>query len=141
MHYFFFSNRCFPGLFKEKKVKRAKRAEVKTTPVTFFLLDKPIEKSPKHSEELTLLQAGLGKKTVQLPEDANHKEVLLWALSSKLCCAYLIHCTIKTRVVEWSSYNRKVGGLIPAFPTEHTVLSLGKKERATYLTGLGTGTD
>lgn len=68
-------SRCFPGLFKEKKVKRAKRAGVKTTPVTFFLLDKPIEKSPKHSEALTLLQAGLGKKTVQLPEDANHKEI------------------------------------------------------------------
>ncbi|XP_047219684.1 uncharacterized protein LOC124867327 [Girardinichthys multiradiatus] len=68
--------RCFPGLFKDKKGKAVKRAGIKRTPVAFFLLHKPTEKTPKHSEELTLLQAGLGKKTVQIPEDANHKEIL-----------------------------------------------------------------
>lgn len=41
----------------------------------FFLLDTSSEKTPKSSDELRLLQAGLGRRTVNIPDDASHKEI------------------------------------------------------------------
>lgn len=73
--------RCFPGLFKDKQKCRPpsrlskKRSGTKTTPIQFFLLDSPTERTPKPSDELMLLQAGLGRRTVNVPEDACHNEV------------------------------------------------------------------
>ncbi|KAI2646607.1 G2/M phase-specific E3 ubiquitin-protein ligase [Labeo rohita] len=73
--------RCFPGLFKDKQKCRPpsrlskKRSGTKTTPIQFFLLDSPTERTPKPSDELMLLQAGLGRRTVNVPEDACHNEI------------------------------------------------------------------
>ncbi|KAM9751536.1 uncharacterized protein ACNS7B_008724 [Menidia menidia] len=73
--------RCFPGLFKDKQNCRPpsrlskKRSGTKTTPIPFFLLDSPTERTPKPSDELMLLQAGLGRRTVNVPEDAGHNEI------------------------------------------------------------------
>uniref|UniRef100_A0AAV2LNF4 HECT domain-containing protein n=1 Tax=Knipowitschia caucasica TaxID=637954 RepID=A0AAV2LNF4_KNICA len=87
--------RCFPGLFKGKK-RVAKRVGVKRTPVPFLLLSKSAQKTPPLAEEMTLLQAGMGKKTVPIPEDATHKEIseiLMEAFPSmeKLEGGWLIH--------------------------------------------------
>ncbi|XP_039681989.1 uncharacterized protein LOC120575337 [Perca fluviatilis] len=73
--------RCFPGLFKDKQKCRPpsrlskKRSGTKTTPIQFFLLDSPTERTPKPSDELMLLQAGLGRRTVNVPEDACHNDI------------------------------------------------------------------
>ena len=47
-----------------------------TQEVQFFLLSRSSEKTPKPSEELALLHAGLGRRTVNVPEGASHNEVL-----------------------------------------------------------------
>ncbi len=57
-------------LLKKKKKKRPARS----TPIQFFLLNKSVERTPKASE-LILIQAGLGWRTVAIPEDADHSEV------------------------------------------------------------------
>ncbi|MEQ2301149.1 hypothetical protein AMECASPLE_032962 [Ameca splendens] len=73
--------RSFPGLFKERTSSRPplrwtkKRPSSKIIPVQFFLLQRASEKTPKLTEELVLLQAGLGRRTVNITEDAGHKEV------------------------------------------------------------------
>uniref|UniRef100_A0A671V683 HECT domain-containing protein n=1 Tax=Sparus aurata TaxID=8175 RepID=A0A671V683_SPAAU len=45
----------------------------------------------KPSEELTLLQAGLGRRTVNIPEDANHKEVRDYPKMTDLEGAWMLH--------------------------------------------------
>ncbi|XP_041838349.1 uncharacterized protein LOC121638002 isoform X2 [Melanotaenia boesemani] len=73
--------RSFPGLFNKRTNLRPhlrstkKRPSSKMTPVQFCLLQTALEKTPKLTEELMLLQAGLGRRTVNIPEDAGHKEV------------------------------------------------------------------
>ena len=42
----------------------------------FFLCPRPTERSPKPAEEIKLLQAGLGRTTVHIAEDAGHDEVI-----------------------------------------------------------------
>ncbi|KAL6459467.1 hypothetical protein MHYP_G00329390 [Metynnis hypsauchen] len=68
--------RAFPGLFKRKatNVKPRKRA-VKSRHIQFFLLDKVTERTPKTGEEMVLLQAGMGQRTIDIPEDADHAEI------------------------------------------------------------------
>lgn len=80
--------RAFPGLFA-KKLSGKKRPHstladlkrrinpVKCFPVQFYLVNKYMEKTPKTSEELTLLQAGMGRRTVSVNEDADHSWVNL----------------------------------------------------------------
>lgn len=89
--------RCFPGLFKDKQKCRPpsrlskKRSGTKTTPIQFFLMDSPTERTPKPSDELMLLQAGLGRRTVNVPEDACHNEVCgmtLNELRTEICTKY-----------------------------------------------------
>ncbi|XP_024113643.1 G2/M phase-specific E3 ubiquitin-protein ligase [Oryzias melastigma] len=75
--------RSFPALFNKKKGKGIKRPGAKTTSITFILLNKPMEKTPNVSEEMTLLQGGLGKKLIPIPHDANHMEI-----SDILCESY-----------------------------------------------------
>ena len=74
-----FSFRCFPGLFEDRRHARPSGSQLPKkrpgTKIQFFLLQSPSDKMRKSSEELTLLQAGLGRRTVNIPEDANHKEV------------------------------------------------------------------
>ncbi|XP_049424248.1 uncharacterized protein LOC125883757 isoform X2 [Epinephelus fuscoguttatus] len=77
--------RCFPGIFRQNSRSLSKkRTGTKLTPVQFFLLHSSTEKTPKPSEELKLLQAGLGKRTANVPEDAGHKEI-----TDILCETYL----------------------------------------------------
>ncbi|KAK9953766.1 hypothetical protein ABG768_015893 [Culter alburnus] len=70
--------RAFPGLFKARKsfIPTPKKRPARSMPIQFFLLNKSVERTPKASEELILLQAGLGRRTVAIPEDADHSEVL-----------------------------------------------------------------
>ena len=41
----------------------------------FFLLSRAVERTPSPTEELQLLQAGLGKRTITIAEDADYEEV------------------------------------------------------------------
>ncbi|KAL6458603.1 hypothetical protein MHYP_G00320750 [Metynnis hypsauchen] len=70
------SKRAFPGLFKRKatNVKPRKRA-AKSRHIQFFLLDKVTERTPKTGEEMVLLQAGMGRRSIDIPEDADHAEI------------------------------------------------------------------
>ncbi|CAM4571053.1 unnamed protein product [Leuciscus chuanchicus] len=67
--------RAFPGLFKSKVAgKLARKRGRKSTPVQFFLLDKNRDRTPKANEDAILLQAGLGRRTISVPEEADHSE-------------------------------------------------------------------
>ncbi|XP_035986774.1 uncharacterized protein LOC105924050 isoform X1 [Fundulus heteroclitus] len=97
--------RSFPGLFKEKQSSRAllskKRFAPKRTAVSFFLLKTACERTPKPSEEMTLLQAGLGRRTVDIAADASHKEI-----TDILCVAYPKMATLEGA---WMLY-KAIGG-------------------------------
>lgn len=72
--------RSFPGLFRKKCGKRKFPAPFKTfSPkginIQFCLLHKPMTKTPQGSQELSLLMAGLGKRTISVPENSKHSEV------------------------------------------------------------------
>ncbi|XP_049335358.1 uncharacterized protein LOC111196174 isoform X3 [Astyanax mexicanus] len=73
--------RSFPGLFK-KNCSRPRKRAVKSKHVQFFLLDKVTDRTPKTGEEMVLLQAGLGHRTVDIPEDADHSEISALLLES-----------------------------------------------------------
>lgn len=76
LHQTAFSLRAFPGLFKARKgFPTPKKRPARSTPIQFFLLNKSVERTPKASDELILLQAGLGRRTVAIPEDADHSVV------------------------------------------------------------------
>ncbi|XP_041862483.1 uncharacterized protein LOC121653198 [Melanotaenia boesemani] len=70
---------AFPGLFKSGKgytpYPKRRTASVRSTSIQFFLLDKCAERTPKSSDEMTLLQAGLGRRTVSIPEHADHSQI------------------------------------------------------------------
>ncbi|KAK1889220.1 Mis18-binding protein 1 [Dissostichus eleginoides] len=94
--------RSFPGLFRSNKNVRSfpksakKRTGPKTVRVPFFFLASSSEKTPKPSEELILLQAGLGRRSAHVPEDADHKEITnilceVYPKMAELEGAWLIH--------------------------------------------------
>ncbi|KAJ4922569.1 hypothetical protein JOQ06_016573 [Pogonophryne albipinna] len=73
-----------------------KRTGPKTVRVPFFFLASSSEKTPKPSEELILLQAGLGRRSAHVPEDADHKEITnilceVYPKMAELEGAWLIH--------------------------------------------------
>ncbi|KAJ4945459.1 hypothetical protein JOQ06_023144, partial [Pogonophryne albipinna] len=73
-----------------------KRTGPKTVRVPFFFLASSSEKTPKPSEELILLQAGLGRRSARVPEDADHKEITnilceVYPKMAELEGAWLIH--------------------------------------------------
>ncbi|XP_067298485.1 uncharacterized protein [Pseudorasbora parva] len=70
--------RSFPGLFLKKQGKRRfpETKSIRTVSIQFFLLPEHTDRTPKGSEELRLLQAGLGRRVVSLPENATHKEIV-----------------------------------------------------------------
>lgn len=70
------SFRCFSGLFQLGLDHNC----VEKDQAQFFLMQSPSDKTHKPSEELSLLQAVLGRRTVNISEDSNHKEVweLIW---------------------------------------------------------------
>nr|XP_023665261.1 uncharacterized protein LOC111842646 isoform X3 [Paramormyrops kingsleyae] len=68
-------SRAFPGLFKKKNYIKPRKRPMKSKLIHFFLLDKMTERTPKTGEEMVLLQAGLGRRTIEIPEDADHSEI------------------------------------------------------------------
>ncbi|XP_025767068.1 uncharacterized protein LOC100690338 isoform X2 [Oreochromis niloticus] len=100
------SIRSFPGHFKSNLSRGKKRcltstkqlvkAGSKTTGLSFYLLSKNTSYTPLPAEELELLQAGMGRQTVSLPEDGDHAEIsrLLEETFPKmeyLCGGWLLH--------------------------------------------------
>ncbi|XP_039866267.1 uncharacterized protein LOC120720599 [Simochromis diagramma] len=98
--------RSFPGYFKSHLSRGKKRcltstkqlvkAGSKTTGLSFYLLSKNTSYTPLPAEELELLQAGMGRQTVSLPEDGDHAEIsrLLEETFPKmeyLCGGWLLH--------------------------------------------------
>ncbi|CAI5646093.1 uncharacterized protein LOC100707485 isoform X2 [Oreochromis niloticus] len=98
--------RSFPGHFKSNLSRGKKRcltstkqlvkAGSKTTGLSFYLLSKNTSYTPLPAEELELLQAGMGRQTVSLPEDGDHAEIsrLLEETFPKmeyLCGGWLLH--------------------------------------------------
>jgi hypothetical protein len=47
----------------------------KATNIQFYLLPKPMTRTPQGTQELSLLMAGLGKRMISVPEHSNHAEV------------------------------------------------------------------
>ncbi len=53
----------------------------KILPVNFYLLPHQYERTPKESEQLVHMQAGLGRKTMQMDENATYDEVSMHDVS------------------------------------------------------------
>lgn len=53
----------------------------KILPVNFYLLPHQYERTPKESEQLVHMQAGLGRKTMQMDENATYDEVSMCDVS------------------------------------------------------------
>ncbi|KAL0973593.1 hypothetical protein UPYG_G00206740 [Umbra pygmaea] len=74
--------RSFPGFFKTKRKHQnlchrpSKSAKFwKPFDLSFFLLNGNIDTTPSTTEELQLMQAGLGKRTLSINEDITHAEL------------------------------------------------------------------
>ncbi|XP_017548199.1 uncharacterized protein LOC108424580 [Pygocentrus nattereri] len=72
----------FSGYFRKSPPVRGKKrlapyevASTRTMSMQFYLVNKNVERTPKPAEELSLLLAGMGRRTVRLPESADHTEV------------------------------------------------------------------
>ncbi|KAJ8364818.1 hypothetical protein SKAU_G00136490 [Synaphobranchus kaupii] len=71
-------SRSFPGFFKRKsadKHRDKKQKPWKGFDMAFFLLSEKAETIPTTQEELELLQAGLGKRTLSITKDLSHEEL------------------------------------------------------------------
>ncbi|KAF1377154.1 hypothetical protein PFLUV_G00197640 [Perca fluviatilis] len=70
---------AFPGLFKSAKgytpYPKRRTNCVRSIPIQFFLLDKCTERTPNSSDEMVLLRAGLGRRTVSITEHADHSQI------------------------------------------------------------------
>ncbi|XP_041834217.1 G2/M phase-specific E3 ubiquitin-protein ligase-like [Melanotaenia boesemani] len=99
-------SRAFPGYFKsnfnrgKKRLLLSTKQLAKTTSkivaLNFYLLQKNTSHTPMPAEELELLQAGMGRQTVSLPDDGDHAEIsrLLTETFPKmenLCGGWLLH--------------------------------------------------
>ncbi|XP_016339404.1 uncharacterized protein LOC107686802 isoform X2 [Sinocyclocheilus anshuiensis] len=72
--------RSFPGFFSKGRGKRRMLSvppskPAKILPVNFYLLPHQYERTPMESEQLVHMQAGLGRKTMQMDENATYDEV------------------------------------------------------------------
>lgn len=73
--------RAFPGFFrKEARGKRrfapyTTKESGKSFLVNFFLLERQYKKTPKGEEELPLMLAGLGKRSLSISQNMTHSEV------------------------------------------------------------------
>ncbi|XP_077093820.1 uncharacterized protein LOC143745586 [Siphateles boraxobius] len=72
--------RAFPGMFRNKNKKAKPQIQIKATawkPFTFqiYLLSKTTDYSPSPSEEIELLQAGLGKRIFTISSNLGHYEL------------------------------------------------------------------
>ncbi|XP_049336705.1 uncharacterized protein LOC125802502 [Astyanax mexicanus] len=89
--------RSFPGLFK-KNCSRPRKRAVKSKHVQFFLLDKVTDRTPKTGEEMVLLQAGLGRRTVSRGCRSLRG----------ICLFSLLHVLCYTAIHQWSDYAKVV---------------------------------
>ncbi|XP_026083507.1 uncharacterized protein LOC113059315 isoform X1 [Carassius auratus] len=94
--------RSFPGFFrKEARGKKRFAPYTPTQPgksflVNFFLLENQREKTPNGEEELQLVLAGLGKRSLTLNENITHSEFSDLLLSTyprlaNICGGWLLH--------------------------------------------------
>lgn len=60
---------------KKKFFPASLEKNVKMVALNFYLLPRNTSLTPWPNEELELLQAGMGRKTVSLPDDGDHTEV------------------------------------------------------------------
>ncbi|CAL8236232.1 unnamed protein product, partial [Boreogadus saida] len=74
--------RSFPGMFTKARGKRrfptptlVPAKKLKPFEVTFYLLPKQSEKTPKEGDQILHLQAGLGRRTAHLDEASTHEEL------------------------------------------------------------------
>ncbi|XP_034536180.1 uncharacterized protein LOC117810445 isoform X2 [Notolabrus celidotus] len=77
--------KSFPGLFRRDRISGKRRfptplrhvsaPTTKTINVQFYLLPRPMTRTPDGSHELKLLMAGLGKRLIALQEHSNHVEI------------------------------------------------------------------
>lgn len=83
--------RSFPYTYRRSDAVRSKKRPAALSKVApaiskkylrlqFFLLPGLRDRTPNSAEEINLLAAGLGKRTVTLPEDDGHAEVNLYAI-------------------------------------------------------------
>lgn len=76
-----YHHRSFPALFGARGKRWCVQGPsnhftpVKEIEVTFYLLPKIVERTPKGSEEVFHLQAGLGRRSTLMPENYTHDEV------------------------------------------------------------------
>nr|XP_055023122.1 uncharacterized protein LOC129413464 [Misgurnus anguillicaudatus] len=78
-------HRSFPALFRRERTSGKRRFPTplkmvsapftKATNIQFYLLPKPMTRTPQGSQELSLLMAGLGKCMISVSEHCNHEEI------------------------------------------------------------------
>nr|XP_055060770.1 uncharacterized protein LOC129444253 isoform X3 [Misgurnus anguillicaudatus] len=78
-------HRSFPALFRRERTSGKRRFPTplkmvsapftKATNIQFYLLPKPMTRTPQGSQELSLLMAGLGKRMISVSEHCNHEEI------------------------------------------------------------------
>ena len=77
-----FSSQSLQSLAEMKRGRGRFSKPVSSVPVKFIdvticVLPRPTDVTPKPAQELELVQAGLGKRVVAIPEDGTHAEVLV----------------------------------------------------------------
>ncbi|XP_077091358.1 uncharacterized protein LOC143742385 [Siphateles boraxobius] len=78
--------RSFPGYFRREMIRSKKRPAalskispaiaIKYVRLQFLVLSSPTERTPKPSEEIKLLEAGLGKRTMAVADNSCHEEIV-----------------------------------------------------------------
>ncbi|XP_030578768.1 uncharacterized protein LOC115775375 isoform X2 [Archocentrus centrarchus] len=94
--------RSFPGFFKKEARGKRRFAPYRTNEfgksflVNFFLLEKQYEKTPKGEEELPLMLAGLGKRSLTISENMTHSEISdllvnVYPRLANICGGWMLH--------------------------------------------------
>ncbi|XP_030581984.1 uncharacterized protein LOC115778096 [Archocentrus centrarchus] len=94
--------RSFPGFFKKEARGKRRFAPYRTNEfgksflVNFFLLEKQYEKTPKGEEELPLMLAGLGKRSLTIFENMTHSEISdllvnVYPRLENICGGWMLH--------------------------------------------------
>lgn len=82
--FYFLAIRSFPEVFSKGRAKRRMLSTIKPVkilPVNFYLVPHQYERTPKESEQLVHMQAGLGRKTMQMEENTTFDEVSMHDVS------------------------------------------------------------
>nr|XP_055057045.1 uncharacterized protein LOC129441422 [Misgurnus anguillicaudatus] len=97
--------RSFPGFFNKGRGKRritsiTTSKPAKILPVNIYLLPRLFDRTPKESEQLIHMQAGLGRKTMHLEENATYEEI----------CAQLKEMYPKFQEIRGVGFSKSSGG-------------------------------